>query len=130
MRVLKSLVALVLSLQLVAPGASAAQQHVTSREVLESMAAQASARDDSARAAIREVLQREEVRRVAADVGLSVAHAEQAVAMLTGAELEEVAAHARQINQNLAGGASTVVISTTTVIIILLLVLLIIVAVD
>ena len=81
MRVLKSVLALVLSLQLVAPGTTAAQQHVTSRAVLESMTAQASARDDSARAAIREVLQREEVRRVAADVGLSIPHAERAVAM-------------------------------------------------
>ena len=108
MRVLKSLVALVLSLQLVAPGASAAQQHVTSRAVLESMAAQASARDEGARAAIREVLQRQEVRRVAADVGLSMPHAERAVAMLTGAELEDVATHARQTNHSAGTGNSRI----------------------
>jgi hypothetical protein len=84
--------------------------------------------DDANRQIVRDVLGRSEVREVAAKAGLDLKRATQAVSMLDGAELQEIAAQARHVDASLAGGASTVVISTTTIIIVLLLVILIVVA--
>jgi hypothetical protein len=125
MRVLKSTLAILLALHLVAPGAWAAPQHVTGQAVLEAMVAEEVGTDDQNRQAIRELLQREDVREVARGAGLDIARAEAAVGVLDGAELAALAAQAQQVNQELAGGASVVVISTTTIIIVLLIVLLI-----
>ena len=86
--------------------------------------------DDANRKVVHDVLSRSEVREVAAKAGLDLERARQAVSTLDGAELEEIAAHARRVDARLSGGASTLVISTTTIIIILLVVILIIVAVD
>ncbi|MEP6593475.1 MAG: hypothetical protein ABJC51_07275, partial [Acidobacteriota bacterium] len=80
------------------------------------------------RSAILAVLQRREVREVAAKAGLSVDRAAAAVSTLQGADLEQAASQARAVQNQLAGGASNIVISTTTVIIILLVVLILVVA--
>ena len=73
------------------------------------------------------LLRRHEVRDIAAKAGLSIERAETAVAMLDGKNLQEAAQQARQVQDNLAGGANTNVISTTTVIIVLLIIILIVV---
>jgi hypothetical protein len=83
--------------------------------------------EDAARAAVREALERPEVRDVASKIGIHLDRLTGAVATLDG---DDAASSARQVNDTLTGGASTIVISTTTVIIALLLLLLIIVAVD
>jgi hypothetical protein len=102
-----------------------AQNHVVGKTTLDKAVQERVAQEQADREAIVSLLQREEVRQVAARTGISLESAEAAVATLQGAELEELAAQARTAENQLAGGASTVVISTTTIIIILLLVLLI-----
>src|SRR4051812_41813474 len=87
------------------------------------------AHQDADRAAIREALARPEVRSVASSMHLDVARAADAVATMSGVDLEQAANAARSVNQQLVGGASTIVISTTTIIIILLLVIILIIAV-
>lgn len=128
MRVLVS----VLVVSLLSPGVSLAQQvpHVADASTLDQLIVGQSRQDEADRRAIREVLRRDEVREVARHAGLDLARAELAVSTLSGAELQEIADHARQVNQALSGGASTIVISTTTIVIVLLLVLLIVLAIN
>jgi hypothetical protein len=103
---------------------------VASPAALDALIADQVRADEANRAVIREVLDRSEVREVAAKAGLDMERAKQSVSALSGAELQEVAAHARRVDTGLSGGASTLVISTTTIIIILLVVILLIVALD
>jgi hypothetical protein len=88
-----------------------------------------SGEEQEQRESIRRVLSRPEVREVVARFGLNIARAESAVDTLEGAELSKIAAHAREVETSLDGGA-TVIITTTAIILILLLVILIIVATD
>ena len=83
---------------------------------------------DADRAAVREALARPDVREVAAELGLDLTRAAAAVDTLDGPALKRAGDAARQVNQQLVGGASTITITTTTLIIILLLVILLIVA--
>ena len=74
---------------------------------------------------IRRVLDRDDVRQVAESMGLSVADAGTAVAMLSGAELGTLAEHAGAVEAAaLAGGANTIAISVTTLLLILIIVIL------
>jgi hypothetical protein len=97
---------------------------------LDAMMADQVRADEANRKIVRDVLSRSEVREVATRAGLDLERARQAVSTLGGAELQEVAEHARRVDAGLSGGASTLVISTTTIIIILLVVILLIVAID
>jgi hypothetical protein len=82
------------------------------------------------RAAIRDVLERPEVRDVATRIGIDLDQVTAAIGTLSGPDLVGAASAARQINDlTLVGGASSVTLSTTTIIIILLALILIIVAV-
>ena len=103
---------------------------MTPATALDALMAEQVRADDANRQIVRDVLDRSEVREVASKAGLDLERAKQSVSTLSGAELQDVAAHARRVDAGLSGGASTVVISTTTIIIILLVVILIIVAVD
>ena len=124
MRVVRRSLAVCLAVLFLAPVASA-QDTVVGKSTLDKAVAERVAREQADRQAISSLLQRAEVREVAARTGISLESAEAAVATLSGTELEEIAAQARAVENDLAGGASAVVISTTTIIIILLLVLLI-----
>lgn len=129
MKIVRRSLAVILAVMLVAPAAQA-QTHVVAKSAL-SQAVQARVGQDQAdRDAIRSLLARSEVRQIAQQAGLSLAKAEAAVSTLQGQDLQDLAAQARQVNNDLAAGASTVVISTTTIIIVLLVVILIVVAVD
>ena len=128
MKFVRRTLAVCLSVLIVAPAASA-QSHVIGKNALDKAVQERVARDQSDREAIVALLQRAEVREVAAKAGISVEKATAAVATLEGQDLREIASHARQVNNELAGGA-TVVITTTTIIIILLIIILIILAVD
>lgn len=78
---------------------------------------------------VRRVLNRADVRQMAARMGLSVERAQRAIATLDAAELNEVARHAANVEAAArSGGANTIVISTTTVILVLLIVILLLVA--
>lgn len=81
--------------------------------------------ENSQRELVRRVLDRSDAREMAARFGLTLEHANSAVATLSGAELNTLAQHAAAVDASaLAGGASTVVISVTTLLLILIIVIL------
>jgi hypothetical protein len=124
MRVFCRSLAVCLAVVFMAP-ALHAQDNVVGRSTLDKAVQERVALEQADREAIASLLQREEVRQIAARTGISLEAAGAAIATLEGAELAELASQARAVDNELAGGASAVVISTTTIIIILLLVLLI-----
>ncbi|OFW06780.1 MAG: hypothetical protein A3H96_14035 [Acidobacteria bacterium RIFCSPLOWO2_02_FULL_67_36] len=102
-----------------------AQSHVINKAALDEAVKVRVSQERADRDAIVALLHRSDVRRIAAKAGLSIDKAAAAVSTLQGRELQQIASQARQVQNDLAGGASTIVISTTTVIIILLIVILI-----
>ena len=129
MNIVRRFLAVLLAVLLIAPAAQA-QSHVIGRAALDKAVQERVNQEQADRDAIRSLLQREDVRDVAAKAGLSLERAAAGVAMLQGDELRDLAAQARQVQNDLAGGASTVVISTTTIIIVLLIILLIVAVAD
>ncbi len=127
MKIVRHSLAVCMVALFMAPMASA-QDHVIGTSALDKAVQQRVASEQADRSAILSVLQRQEVREVAARAGLSVDRAAAAVSTLQGADLEQAASQARAVQNQLAGGASNIVISTTTVIIILLVVLILVVA--
>lgn len=115
-------------LMMASSSAFAGQQHVVSPSQLAATVADGAAKQDTDRATVREALERPEVQAVASKLGLDLSRATAAVDTMSGAQLEQAASAAQQVNDQLVGGASTVVISTTTIIIILLLVVILVVA--
>jgi hypothetical protein len=124
MMVCRRILSVCLAVLMMAPVASA-QEHVIGSAALDKMIQDRLGREQADRDAILSLLQRQEVRDIAANAGLSIERAQTAVGMLQGSTLQQAAEQARQVQDNLAGGASTVTISTTTIIIVLLLVILI-----
>jgi hypothetical protein len=129
MRIVRRLLAVCLAVLFMAP-AVRAQDHVIGQSALDKAVQQRVSQEQTDRDAILSVLQRSEVRDIAAKAGISVEKAQAAVSTLQGKDLQQAAQQARQVQNDLAGGASTVVISTTTIIIVLLLVILIIAIAD
>ena len=123
MKIVRRSFAVVLSVLILAPAVQA--QHVISKSALDEAVQRRMTQEQSDREAIASLLRRDDVRGIAAQAGLSLDHADAAVAMLQGDDLRELASQARQAQNDLAGGASTVVISTTTIIIVLLIIILI-----
>ena len=123
----------VLPLALVVMASSSAfagqQQHVVAPSELASTVAGHVASQDADRAAVHEALTRPEVRGVVSSMGVSLDRVDAVVDTMNGSELLQAGNAARQVNEQLVGGASTVVISTTTIVIILLLVIILIIAV-
>jgi hypothetical protein len=103
---------------------------VIGKSALDKAVQQRTAQDQADRDAILTLLERQDVREVARQAGLSIEKATAAVSTLQGDELRQVAAQANAVNNELAGGATTVVITTTTIIIILLIIILIVVLAD
>jgi hypothetical protein len=129
MKIARHSLAVVLAVLLVAPMASA-QSHVIGKAALDNAVQDRVSREQADRDAILSLLQRAEVRDIAAKAGLSLDKAPAAVSTLHGSELAQAAAQARQVQNDLAGGASTVVISTTTIIIVLLLIVILVLVAD
>ncbi len=128
MKTLRSLLIVFLALLMLAPGrAFAAQQHIVSPDAIANATADHATRQNADRAAIREALARPEVRTAAAKLGVDIGRLDAAVGTLAGDDLQRAASTARQVNDQLVGGASTITISTTTIIIALLIVILIVV---
>lgn len=125
----RRLLAMSLAILMMAPVAHA-QQHAVDKSALEQAVKQRVAEQQADRDAIKSLLRRSEVREIAATAGLSLQRAEAAVSTLDGDDLRELARQARQVQNDLAGGASTIVISTTTIIIVLLIVILIVLIAD
>ena len=129
MRIVRRLLAVTLALLLIAPAAQA-QTHVIGKADLAKAVSDRLSQDQADRAAILALLQRAEVRTIAAKAGLSLEKAAAAASTLQGDDLRDLASQARQVQNDLAGGASTVVISTTTIIIVLLIIILIVALAD
>lgn len=129
MQVLRRSLAVCLAILFMAPSAGA-QGHVINKSALAEAVQQRVSQEQADREAIVALLHRAEVRQIATRAGLSLDKAEAAVSTLKGDDLKEVASQARQVQNDLAGGASTIVISTTTVIIVLLIVILIVALAD
>jgi hypothetical protein len=121
--------AVCLALLMMAPAASA-QDHVIDRAALDKAVQQRVSQEQADREVILSLLQRQDVRDIAAKAGLSIEKAQTAVTMLHGQDLQRAAQQARQARADLVGGASTVTISTTTIIIVLLIIILIVVIAD
>ena len=77
-------------------------------------------------ASVHEALGRPDVRHVAATMGIDLDRLDVVVDTMQGADLEQAASTAREVNQELVGGSS-VTLSTTTIIIILLAIILLVV---
>ena len=129
MRMFRGFLAVCLALLVMVPAASA-QDHVIGRAALDKAVQQRVSQEQADREVILSLLQRQDVRDIAAKAGLSMEKAQTAVTMLHGKDLQAAAQQARQAQTNLAGGASTIVISTTTIIIVLLIIILIVVIAD
>lgn len=130
MRKFCSILSIVLSLLIATPHVYAQSSHAAPQSALDAALQRHAASTDADRAAVLRVLERSEVKSVAARAGIDLRTVAAAVATLDAQELAAIAAQAQQVDRALAGGASTVVISTTTIIIALLVLVLIIVAVD
>jgi|GraSoiStandDraft_46_1057282.scaffolds.fasta_scaffold561244_2 cell division protein FtsL len=129
MTMFRRVLAMCLALLIMAP-AVRAQDHVIGRAALDKAVQQRVNQEQADREAVLSLLQRQDVREIAAKAGLSVEKAQTAVTMLHGKDLQQAAQQARQVQDNLAGGASTIVISTTTIIIVLLIIILIVAIAD
>lgn len=80
--------------------------------------------DESARASIRNLLGREDVKAMAEGMGLDLRRAEGAVSSLEGADLQRVNARATAANDLLSGGATTITISLVAILLIIIIVIL------
>ncbi|MFO7652315.1 MAG: hypothetical protein R6X25_00675 [Candidatus Krumholzibacteriia bacterium] len=113
-----------------AAGASAAeppdepQRHVAGTNEIQSAIDQRLDQAEADRQVIQDLLQREDVRALAANAGLDIERASAAAATLSGSSLESLAAQARAVDTDVAGGDNRVIISTTGIIIILLVLIL------
>ena len=130
MRTLTSIVLVVTLIVGLTPSASAQIQHAAPASALDAAVQRHMDSVAADREMVLRLLARPEVQSVAGDAGIDLRRAETAVAALDASRLSEVAAHAQQVEQALAGGQSRVTISTTLIIIALLVLILIIVAVD
>lgn len=129
----RHVVAAALVVAVATPSAYAQRRHVVDAASVARVAQQHAAAQQQDRAAVRDVLARPEVRRVAAAAGVDLARVTAAVDTLSDADLERAASAAHEVNQSLdqapqVGGASSVTLSTTTIIIGLLVLILLIVA--
>lgn len=99
------------------------QGHVVGANEIQARIDEQIGQADADRQAIQSLLQREDVRQIAGSVGLDLERASAAAGVLSGSALEELAAQARAVNADIAGGSDTIVISATTLIIILLIII-------
>ena len=131
MKIARAFFVLLLILAVMAPGrAFAGQQHIVEPGAIAAATEDQATAADADRATVRQALARPEVQSAAAKLGISMERLDSAVGTMTGADLQRAASTARQVNDQLVGGASTVTISTTTIIIVLLVIILIVVIAD
>ena len=124
MRFRTSVVTLAVSSLLWSSSAMAQQRHVVDPAAMRQAVADQAVTDQQNRDAVLGVLRHSQVRDLAGRLGLSVTRAESAVSTLSSTELASLAAQARTVDAELAGGADTIVISVTTLLLIIIIVLL------
>ncbi len=105
--------------------AFAGQTRIVDNQALSAALAAHADGERAHRATVQRVLERDDVRAVAARLGLDMAQATSAVATMSGPELATAAQQAAAVESSaLAGGANTVVISTTTLLLVIIIVIL------
>jgi hypothetical protein len=122
-----SMLMLSLTITVVAAGASMAGEptrHVVSSADIQARIDQQLGQDVADRQAIQQLLTQPGVQQIAEAAGLDIGRAHAAAALLSGSELKDLAASAREIDAGI-GGDRTFTITATTLIIILLVVILI-----
>ena len=121
----KAVALLLLPMFLVSSPAFAQQARVVDASAMDQALAARAESESAQREVVRRVLDRSDVRAMAARLGLSVEQADSAVATLSGPELGTLAQHAQAAEAaSLAGEANVVVISVTTLLLILIIVIL------
>lgn len=126
MRPLRKLTALALIGMFLAaslPATAATTDHVVSASEIQRALGQKT-QADAQRATILGLLQRQELRDLAARSGLDMRSAESAVRTLEGEELKSLAAHAAAAERDLAGGTQTITISVVTLLLIIIIIIL------
>ena len=130
MRMFAVLLTVGFSVLVAAPRAFAQTAHTASPSALDSAVQQHVKSTDAERQMVQNLLNRADVKAVAAGAGIDIRSAATAVSTMDPASLSEVASQARAVEQALAGGQSKITVNTTLVIIGLLILILIIVAVQ
>ena len=116
---------LLIPILLISSPALAQQIRVVDSAAMDRALASKADSERAQREVVRRVLERDDVRQMAARMGLSVRDAGSAVATLSGAELGTLAEHAGAVEAAaLAGGANTIVISVTTLLLLLIILIL------
>jgi hypothetical protein len=122
---IKACVSWILALSVVAYSTPAfADQHVVDRTALRQAIADQQAARTADIAAVQTVLDRDATRQLAASLGLDLRKADRALAQMSTEELTQLAASARAVEVELAGGQRTIIISTTTVLLLIILIVL------
>lgn len=123
---IKACVSWILALSVLAYSTPAfAEQHVVDRAALRQAIADQQAARAADVAAVQTVLDRDATRQLAASLGLDLRKADRALAQMSTAELTQLAASARAVDVDLAGGQrTTIVISTTTILLLIILIVL------
>ncbi len=98
---------------------------VVDRATVEQALAEKVQSDESARDSIRVLLNREDVKAMAGELGLDVRRATLAVASLEGADLQRVNARATAASELLSGGRTTVTISLVALLLIIIIIILV-----
>ena len=101
------------------------QTHVINPSAVRQAVADQIAVDAANRAAVTQVLHRDDVRSAAEQMGLNLTRAEQALSTLDSTDLAKLATPARAINGADRAGGDVVVISVTTLLLVLILLVLI-----
>jgi ParB-like chromosome segregation protein Spo0J len=118
---------LLLPVLLISSPALAQQPRVVDSAAMNQALASKTDSELAQRELVRRVLNRDDVRQMAAHMGLSVEDASSAVATLSGAELDALAQHAGAVEAvTLTGGVNTnaITISLTTLLLIIIIVIL------
>ena len=103
MRIVRRSLAVCLAILFMAPAVKA-QDHVIGKSALDKAVQERVSRDQADRDAITSLLQRSQVRDIAASAGISLDKAQLGVSALEGSELQALASQARQVQNDLAGG--------------------------
>ena len=104
-----------------------ADQHVVDRSALRQAIADQRADRAADQAAVQAVLDRQATRELAASLGLDLRKADRALATMSTEDLAQLAASARAVEVDLAGGQSRVIVISTTTLLLLIIILILLV---
>ena len=106
-------------------GHAAEPDHIVSGPEIQARIDQKIHSEADDRQAIRDLLSRSDVKRVAGQAGLDLRRADAAIGTLSGPELARIASQARDANSQLAGGKTITMTWTMVIIVVVALVVLI-----